>query len=55
MKKQKHLYDPPVVETVTLQAEGFVCQSGDPMDSQIGFGWLNSTDNDLSITFESIL
>ncbi len=50
MKTKKQLYDPPVVATMTLQTEGFICQSV-PQDATAGFGWLSGTDNDLSDLF----
>ena len=51
--KTKRFYDPPRVETMNLHAEGVLCASGNDPDSEatVGFGWMNSSDNDLSGLF----
>lgn len=50
MKTKKQLYDPPVVETVTLQVESFVCQSED-LGSGLGLnqGYFDDFSSDLMI------
>lgn len=55
MKTKKQLYDPPVVETVTLQVESFVCQSD--LSSEVGIANLQENDySDLGfINFTSVL
>lgn len=51
MKTNKHFYDPPKVEAVTLQTNGFICQSEDIASAiALNQGYFDDFSESLDIT-----